>query len=137
MSGRGSLPFEDASFDSVVSLAVLCSVHDPDRVLAEIRRVLRPGGRFIFLEHVRSDHPQLARKQDRFERPWGWIAGGCHPNRRTLESIEAAGFELVEVQHEERPLRGQTPTKPGLSGSELHQEPACLRTRAFSAKRRT
>ena len=142
------LPFEDASFDSVVSLAVLCSVHDPDRVLAEIRRVLRPGGRFIFLEHVRSDDPQLARKQDRFERPWGWIAGGCHPNRRTLESIEAAGFELVEVQHEERPdiprlVRphvegwGQTPTKPGLSGSELHQEPACLRTRAFSAKRRT
>ena len=97
------LPFEDDSFDTVVSLAVLCSVRDPDRVLAEIRRVLRPGGRFIFLEHVRSDDPHLARKQDRWERPWGWIAGGCHPNRRTLDTIRSAGFELVEVEHEERP----------------------------------
>jgi ubiquinone/menaquinone biosynthesis C-methylase UbiE len=97
------LPFEDGSFDTVVSLAVLCSVRDPERVLAEVRRVLRPGGRFIFLEHVRSDDPQLARKQDRWERPWGWIAGGCHPNRTTLDTIESAGFELVEVEQEERP----------------------------------
>jgi ubiquinone/menaquinone biosynthesis C-methylase UbiE len=72
-------------------------------VLAETRRVLRPGGRFIFLEHVRSDDPQLGAKQDRFERPWGWIAGGCHPNRRTLETIKSAGFELAQVEHEERP----------------------------------
>jgi ubiquinone/menaquinone biosynthesis C-methylase UbiE len=97
------LPFADDSFDTVVSLAVLCSVRDPARVLAEVRRVLRPGGRFIFLEHVRSDDPQLARKQDRWERPWGWIAGGCHPNRRTLETIQNAGFELMEVEHQERP----------------------------------
>jgi ubiquinone/menaquinone biosynthesis C-methylase UbiE len=97
------LPFEDGSFDTVVSLAVLCSVDDQASVLSEIRRVLRPGGRFIFLEHVRSDDPQLARRQDRWERPWGWIAGGCHPNRRTLESIEAAGFDIVEFDREERP----------------------------------
>jgi len=97
------LPFEDASFDTAVGLAVLCSVREPHRALAELRRVLRPGGRFIFLEHVRSGDPRLAAKQDRFARPWGWIAGGCHPNRRTLEAIESAGFELAEVEHEERP----------------------------------
>jgi ubiquinone/menaquinone biosynthesis C-methylase UbiE len=98
-----ALPFEDESFDTVVSLAVLCTVDDPSRVLQEIRRVLRPGGRFVFLEHVRSSDPKLAQWQDRLERPWGWIAGGCHPNRRTLEAIEGAGFEVVELEHEDLP----------------------------------
>ncbi|HKC22505.1 MAG TPA: class I SAM-dependent methyltransferase [Gaiellaceae bacterium] len=97
------LPFEDGSFDTTVSLAVLCSVDDPARVLDELRRVLRPGGRFLFIEHVRSDDPESARRQDRYARPWGWFACGCHPNRDTLGSIEAAGFEVVEVEHEERP----------------------------------
>src|SRR5262249_11047048 len=76
------LPFEDASFDTVVSTFVLCSVDDEARTLAEIRRVLRPGGTFLFIEHVRSDEPRLARWQDRLERPWGVVALGCHPNRR-------------------------------------------------------
>ena len=97
------LPFADDSFDTVVTLAVLCSVDDPLRALAEIRRVLRPGGQFIFLEHVRSDDPQLARRQDRWERPWGWMAGGCHPNRKTLEAIETAGLDVDEVEHEDLP----------------------------------
>jgi ubiquinone/menaquinone biosynthesis C-methylase UbiE len=95
------LPFADDSFDTVVSLTVLCTVSDAKRTLGEIRRVLRPGGRFVFLEHVRSDDAQLARRQDRWERPWGWIAGGCHPNRRTLETIEAAGFQIRELEHKE------------------------------------
>ena len=98
-----ALPFEDERFDTVVSLAVLCTVDDPARVLREIRRVLRPGGRFVFLEHVRSSDPKLAKLQDRLERPWGWIAGGCHPNRRTLEAIEGAGFEVVELEREDLP----------------------------------
>ena len=98
-----ALPFPDGSFDWVVSLAVLCTVDDPARALDEVRRVLRPDGRFVFLEHVRSPDPELARWQDRLERPWGWIAGGCHPNRRTLEAIEAAGFEVVELEREELP----------------------------------
>ncbi len=98
-----ALPFEDESFDTVVSLAVLCTVDDPSRALQEIRRVLRPEGRFVFLEHVRSSDPKLARWQDRLERPWGWIAGGCHPNRRTLEAIEGAGFEVVELEREDLP----------------------------------
>jgi ubiquinone/menaquinone biosynthesis C-methylase UbiE len=98
-----ALPFEDESFDTVVSLAVLCTVDDPSRVLQEIRRVLRPAGSFVFLEHVRSSDPTLAKWQDRLERPWGWIAGGCHPNRQTLEAIERAGFELVELEREDLP----------------------------------
>jgi ubiquinone/menaquinone biosynthesis C-methylase UbiE len=98
-----ALPFEDKSFDTVVSLAVLCTVDDPSRVLQEIRRVLRPGGRLVFLEHVRSSEPGLAQWQDRLERPWGWIAGGCHPNRQTLEAIEGAGFEVVELEREDLP----------------------------------
>lgn len=98
-----ALPFEDESFDTVVSLAVLCTVDDPARVLQEIRRVLRPGGSFVFLEHVRSSDPTLAQWQDRLERPWGWIAGGCHPNRRTLEAIERAGFEVIELEREDLP----------------------------------
>jgi len=97
------LPFDESSFDTVVSLAVLCSVRDPAQALRELRRVLRPDGRFIFLEHVRSEEAKLARWQDRLEHPWGWVAGGCHPNRRTLEGIESAGFELVEVEHKDLP----------------------------------
>jgi ubiquinone/menaquinone biosynthesis C-methylase UbiE len=97
------LPFADGSFDTVVSLVVLCSVHDQGAALTEIRRVLRPGGRFLFSEHVRADDPDVARRQDRYARPWAWFACGCHPNRDTLAAIEAAGFEIVEVEHEERP----------------------------------
>ena len=95
------LPFADDSFDTVVSLTVLCTVRDPQRALGEIRRVLRPGGRFVFLEHVRSEDPELARRQDRWARPWGWIAGGCHPNRRTLETIAAAGFQIRELERKD------------------------------------
>ena len=101
-----ALPFGDASFDVVVSTLVLCSVDDVDRALAEIHRVLRPDGRLIFVEHVQSDDPRRARWQDRLERPWMAVADGCHPNRRTLERIAAARFEIVEVE------RGELPKAP-------------------------
>jgi ubiquinone/menaquinone biosynthesis C-methylase UbiE len=110
-----TLPFEDGSFDTVVSLAVLCSVRDPDRVLAEMRRVLRPGGRFLFIEHVRADDPALARRQDRYERPWGWFTCGCHPNRDTLAAIERAGFEVAALEREERPELPQL-VRPHIKG---------------------
>ena len=92
-----ALPFPDGSFDAAVATLVLCSVRDPDMALHEIRRVLRPGGRLLFFEHVRGPG-RLARWQDRLERPWGWFAGGCHPNRDTVGAIRDAGFELELVE---------------------------------------
>ncbi len=93
-----ALPFDDASADTVVMSLVLCSVPDVDEALAEARRVLGPGGRLLFFEHVRADDPRFARWQDRLERPWGVVGGGCHPNRDTLAAIRAAGFEVREVE---------------------------------------
>jgi SAM-dependent methyltransferase len=78
-----ALPAPDAGVEAVVASLVLCTVTDPDQALAETRRVLRPGGRLRFYEHVRATDPRLARWQDRLERPWGWLVGGCHPNRDT------------------------------------------------------
>ena len=94
-----TLPFEDDSFDTVIETLVLCTVADPELTAAEIRRVLKPGGRFLFIEHVRSDGPRLGRFQDRMEGPWKKLADGCHCNRRTLPMLEANGFE-VEVSAE-------------------------------------
>jgi len=91
------LPFDDASFDTVVSTLVLCGV-DQERSLGEVRRVLRPGGRLLFLEHVRSDEPGLARFQDRINWLNRFIVG-CECNRRTLAAIEAAGFTISRVEH--------------------------------------
>ena len=92
------LPFEDNRFDVAVSTLVLCGVDDQARALGELRRVLRPGGRLIFIEHVRSDEPRLARWQDRLN---GLIrlVTCCDCNRRTLDSIQGQGFEVTAVEH--------------------------------------
>lgn len=92
------LPLGNASFDCVVSTLVLCTVADPARTLAEIRRLLKPGGRLLFIEHVRSDEPGLARWQDRLSGPWAWFGHGCRCNRRTVESLRAAGFSVDELR---------------------------------------
>jgi ubiquinone/menaquinone biosynthesis C-methylase UbiE len=97
------LPFDGASFDTVVSMVVLCTVSDQRRVLAEIRRVLRPTGTFLFSEHVRSEDPRRARWQDRLEPIWRVVANGCHPNRRTLDAIRDAGFDVSDVEAGELP----------------------------------
>jgi ubiquinone/menaquinone biosynthesis C-methylase UbiE len=96
------LPFEDGSFDTVVSTLVLCGVADQPQALAEVHRVLRPGGRLIFLEHVRSDDLRLARFQDRVN----WLNRAficCDCNRATLASIEAEGFEVTALERTELP----------------------------------
>ena len=88
------LPFGDATIDTVVSTLVLCTVDAPDVALREIGRVLRPDGQLLFIEHVRSDSPMLARWQDRLARPWQRFAEGCRCNRATLELMDACGFRL-------------------------------------------
>lgn len=113
------LPFGDDSFDTVVSTLVLCTVEDPERAVGEAKRVLRPDGRLLFLEHVRSpDSERLSRWQDRVERPWGWFAGGCHPNRRTGDMLPAAGFELERLNRDIFPESRWTPwMRPLIVGS--------------------
>ena len=89
------LPFPDRSFDSVVFTLVFCSVSNPDRGLAEVYRVLRPGGRVIFVEHVRP-HGRLGRLADRLNPLWHRFTGECNINRSTLSSLRTAGFRMLE-----------------------------------------
>lgn len=94
-----AMPFADASFDSVVTTFTLCSVADQAQVLKEIRRVLRPGGVALFLEHGRAPDPGVARWQRRIEPVWKRIAGGCHLTRTIAESYRQAGFATHGVDH--------------------------------------
>ena len=96
------LPFEEASFDTVVSTLVLCGVDDQPRVLRELRRVLRPGGRLIFIEHVRSHNPRVAKMQDRLN-PLNRFLVCCDCNRPTLDTIRTAGFDVTELEQTELP----------------------------------
>ena len=92
------LPFDDDTFDTAVSTLVLCGVDDQPRALRELRRVLRPGGRLLFIEHVRSDDPARARLQDRMN--WlNRLVVCCDCNRATLGSIEQAGFAVTQLEH--------------------------------------
>ena len=102
-AGAERLPFPDASFDTAVATLVFCTIPDPNAALAEIDRVLKPEGRLLFLEHVRSSDPRTARWQDRLERPWGWLGRGCHPNRDTLTTITASKLEVAEVERDRMP----------------------------------
>jgi ubiquinone/menaquinone biosynthesis C-methylase UbiE len=107
------LPFDSDSFDTAVSTLVLCTVGDQERALAELARVLRPGGSLLFIEHVRSDSPGFARWQQRLNPLQRVIGCGCNCNRATVERARSAGFEVTELAHEElskvppwvRPLR--------------------------------
>ena len=89
-----ALPFRAGAFDTVVSGLVFCSVDDPARGLAEVRRVLAAGGTLRMLEHVRSEHPRRARWQDRLQPMWTRVSGGCRPNRDTERTVKRAGFAV-------------------------------------------
>jgi hypothetical protein len=100
----------------VVSTLVLCTFADPTRATSELRRVLRPDGRLLLIEHVRSpDSARFARWQDRLERPWGWFAGACHPNRDTAAPLAAGGFDLSGVSAEQLP-RAAMLIRPVIAG---------------------
>jgi SAM-dependent methyltransferase len=96
-AGAEALPFADGSFDVAVSTLVLCTVPDLDASLAEVRRVLRPGGRLLFCEHVRGDG-RLGAWQDRALPVWRWVARGCHPNRDAEAAIRRAGFTVERAE---------------------------------------
>ncbi len=91
------LPFEEARFDCAVSTFTLCSIRNPEPVLSEIRRVLKPGGLFLFLEHGRSDDAKIARWQDLLTPVQRLIACGCHLNRRIDALITQAGFRITQL----------------------------------------
>ncbi|MCR5877206.1 class I SAM-dependent methyltransferase [Phenylobacterium sp. J367] len=93
-----ALPFEDGSFDTVVCTFTLCSVCTPMAALAEARRVLKPGGRFLFCEHGLAPDPDVVKWQRRIEPVWKRIAGGCHLSRPVSKAIAAAGFRLEGVE---------------------------------------
>jgi SAM-dependent methyltransferase len=99
--GAESLPLEDAAYDEVICSLVLCTVADPDRVLGEVRRILRPGGRFRFVEHVAAPAWSPRRwLQGIIRRPWSWLFEGCTLDRDTASRIRAAGFGEVELRRE-------------------------------------
>jgi ubiquinone/menaquinone biosynthesis C-methylase UbiE len=109
------LPFDDHTFDVAVSTLVLCGVDDQPRALREVRRVLRPGGQLVFIEHVRADDAGTARLQDRMN--WlNRLVVCCDCNRPTLDTIRAAGFTLTRLEHTALP---KTPkfVRPAIMGS--------------------
>jgi ubiquinone/menaquinone biosynthesis C-methylase UbiE len=95
------LPFNDDTFDTVVTTLVLCTVNDQPRALREIRRVLRPGGRLLFLEHVRAEDARLARLQKRMNGINRVVGHGCNCNRTTLDTIRATGFAITDLERSE------------------------------------
>jgi ubiquinone/menaquinone biosynthesis C-methylase UbiE len=92
------LPFDAGRFDCVVTTWTLCSIPDQQRALAEMRRVLKPGGRYAFIEHGRAPSAATARWQDRLNPLWRRIAGGCNMNRPIDRLVEEAGFRLTVLE---------------------------------------
>lgn len=117
------LPADDESFDAAVASLVLCSVPDQRTALAEIRRVLRPGGELRFFEHVRAPTAALARFQRVVDATiWPIVGGGCHTSRDTRRAIEHAGFTITRIDQPRVPdTRLPVPTAPHILGAATKQ----------------
>ncbi len=112
------LPFPDAAFDTVFGTLVFCSIAEPERALAEIRRVLRPGGRLLLLEHVRGQTPFSRKLTDWLHPLWFTLQGVCHLNRETAATVAGAGFHVDETTtHSYGLLQVILATRPGGDGS--------------------
>jgi ubiquinone/menaquinone biosynthesis C-methylase UbiE len=111
------LPLDDGSADAGVVSLVLCSVASQEAALAELRRVLRPGGELRFYEHVRGDAPALARLQRAADLVWPHLAGGCHTHRDTPRAIERTGFAIETCRRFSfRPCSLLAPIEPHVLG---------------------
>jgi ubiquinone/menaquinone biosynthesis C-methylase UbiE len=97
-AGAEALPYADASFDTVLVTWVLCTIPDPEAALREVARVLKPGGRMLFAEHVKSRYPVARKLQDWVTPAWKKCSGGCHLNRDALAMIRAAGFSDIQIK---------------------------------------
>lgn len=97
LASAEALPFDDGSFDAVVSTLVFCTIPDPPKALGEVRRVLKRDGEFRLLEHVRMRHKPAGWLQEKATPLWKRVAGGCHLDRDTLAAVREAGFEVERV----------------------------------------
>ncbi|RPI22769.1 MAG: class I SAM-dependent methyltransferase [Acidobacteria bacterium] len=123
------LPFKSQTFDTVVATLVLCSVCNLDGVLRDVARVLRRGGRFLFIEHVRAEG-KVARWQDRLTPIWSRLALGCHLNRNTVSHIQNAGFHLARLERHHPPGMPRL-AQPVYSGVALNRASHSLRKEEF------
>ena len=123
-SGAEALPFDDASFDTVVGTYVFCTIPSPGPALAEVARVLKPGGRYLYLEHVHAgEGTLLGRIQDLVELPHRYIAAGCHPNRRTERLLAESPLEVERNERGEMPRSFPT-VRPTILGSAVRPTPS-------------
>lgn len=117
-----ALPVPDGSVDTVVSTLVLCTVEDPRAAVAEIERVLAPGGRLLFLEHVRAADPALARRQDLWDPLWKRVGHGCRCNRPTLATLQASGLRVEQVRDTRIP-KATSIVRPAIVGVAVRPAP--------------